>query len=82
MEIDDGYEVGYGDHSFDVAKFPSVESVIEKIHAMGSNVTLWVTPFINPESFEFEKVLDLGCFVRGICGGEETVMTRCYILTF
>ena len=39
--------------------------MIDEIHEFGSNVTLWVTPFINPESFEFETVNEMNCFVSG-----------------
>ena len=28
-------------------------------------MTLWVTPFINPPSENFETVSEMGCFVKG-----------------
>ena len=78
IEVDDGYEIGYGDHSFDPAKFPNINDLIDEIHDFGANVTLWVTPFINPESYEFEEVLDMECFVVGERRGfeNETVMVK------
>lgn len=78
VEVDDGYEIGYGDHSFDPAKFPNVSALIDEIHAYDANVTLWVTPFINPESYEFDEVLEMGCFVVGERRDfeNETVLTK------
>ena len=78
VEVDDGYEIGYGDHSFDPEKFPTILSLIEEIHDYESSVTLWVTPFINPESYEFDEVLEMGCFVVGERRDfdNETVLTK------
>ena len=65
-EIDDGYEEHYGDHSFDKTKFPNVTDLIAKIHDYGSRVTIWITPFINIFSSNFDEFSNNDCFVKGI----------------
>ena len=67
--------MAYGDHSFDDGKFPKVKELIDEIHAYGSNVTLWVTPFINSHPIESGRLAEgreKNCFVQGIQrDGEE-----------
>ena len=46
-------------------QFDDISGWIEKVHEAGSNVTLWVTPFINPGSTNFETVSEMGCYVKG-----------------
>ena len=48
-----------------IFKFDDISGWIEKVHEAGSNVTLWVTPFINPGSENFETVSEMNCFVKG-----------------
>ena len=69
--------MAYGDHSFDDGKFPKVKELIDEIHAYGSNVTLWVTPFINSHPIESGRLAEgreKNCFVEGIQrDGEEVI---------
>ncbi|CAK8688185.1 myogenesis-regulating glycosidase-like [Clavelina lepadiformis] len=55
IEIDDGYEVRYGDHTFDPVKFPNASEMIQTLHDLGFRVTTWVTPFINPRSENYNE---------------------------
>ncbi|GAU90242.1 hypothetical protein RvY_02689-2 [Ramazzottius varieornatus] len=50
IEIDDGYQLKYGDFSFNLTKFPDPSIPIEHAHRYGYNVTVWVYPFINHDS--------------------------------
>jgi len=54
VEIDDKWERAYGDHEFDYEKFSDPKAMVKKIHELGYLVTLWVHPFINYDSKEYE----------------------------
>ena len=53
IEIDDGYQVKYGDFSFETGKFDRVEDAIALANRRGYNVTVWVYPFANHDSLAF-----------------------------
>lgn len=55
MEIDDRWQVHYGDISFDPARFPDPKGMIDQLHARGFKVTAWVIPFLDPESEAFAE---------------------------
>ncbi len=50
LEIDDRWQVYYGDLDFDPARFPDPRGMIETLHGMGFQVTAWVIPFLDPRS--------------------------------
>jgi len=50
IEIDDKWEVNYGDFEFDSTKFPDPAGMVKALHKAGFSVTLWVYPFVNVES--------------------------------
>ena len=58
IEIDDKWEVRYGDMEFDKTKFPNPKAMVDEIHRMGMKVTLWVHPFVNTNSETFAKLRD------------------------
>jgi alpha-glucosidase (family GH31 glycosyl hydrolase) len=64
MEIDDRWQVHYGDISFDPARFPDPKGMIEQLHAKGFKVTAWVIPFLDPESTAFAEGKAKGFMVR------------------
>ena len=53
LEIDDKWEVFYGDLDFDKKKFPDMNELTSQLHAMDMRVTLWVHPFCNIDSSSF-----------------------------
>ena len=63
VEIDDKWERNYGDFKFDPDKFPDPKGMIGEIHGMGYLVTLWVYPFINCESKNYEYAKSKGYLV-------------------
>jgi len=63
VEIDDKWEKNYGDFTFDPERFPDPKELVDEIHGMGYLVTLWVYPFINYESENFEYAKDRGYLV-------------------
>ncbi len=53
LEIDDRWQVHYGDLNFDPKRFPNPKEMIGQLHAKGFKVTAWVIPFFDPESQAF-----------------------------
>lgn len=53
MEIDDKWQVHYGDLSFDPRRFPDPKAMIDQLHDRGFKVTAWVIPFLDPQSAAF-----------------------------
>lgn len=46
LMIDEGWQVDYGDWRFNY-RFPNPKEMVEKLHAMGFKVMLWVVPFLS-----------------------------------
>ena len=64
IEIDDKWEKEYGDHDFDPSRFPQPKDLVSEIHKLGYAVTLWVHPFINYESKNYEYAASRGYLIR------------------
>ena len=63
MEIDDRWQVSYGDLQFDPKKFPDPVGMIRELHSMGFKVTTWVHPFVQRESEAYLEGAEKGYFV-------------------
>ena len=63
MEIDDRWQVAYGDLMFDPKKFPDPVGMINTLHEMGFKVTTWVHPFVERKSEAFIEGAKHGFFV-------------------
>jgi len=50
LMIDDNWQERYGTWDFDCKKFSDPKGMIEKLHAMGFKVMLWVVPFVSSDS--------------------------------
>ena len=57
IQIDDKFSSYYGDLHFDETKFSNATLMVEKIHASGVNVSVWVHPFGNINSAVFQESL-------------------------
>ena len=55
LEIDDRWQVYYGDLGFDSNLFPNPKEMVDELHSRGFKVTLWVIPFLDPRSFAFAE---------------------------
>jgi alpha-glucosidase (family GH31 glycosyl hydrolase) len=64
MEIDDRWQVDYGDLDFDPARFPDPKGMIAQLHEKGFQVTAWVIPFLDPQSAAFAEGKAQGFLVR------------------
>jgi alpha-glucosidase len=56
--IDDNWQDRYGTWNFDCEKFSDPKGMIQKLHAMGFKVMLWVVPFISSDSPIYRKLAE------------------------
>mmetsp|Transcript_2135 Transcript_2135/g.4403 ORF Transcript_2135/g.4403 Transcript_2135/m.4403 type:complete len:848 (+) Transcript_2135:24-2567(+) len=63
MEIDDRWQVAYGDLAFDEKKFPDPVGMVNTLHEMGFKVTTWVHPFVERQSEAYLEGARKGYFV-------------------
>lgn len=68
MEIDDRWQVHYGDLAFDPQRFPDPRAMTAELHRLGFKVTAWVIPFLDPEAQAFAEGADRGYLVRTATG--------------
>jgi len=73
LEIDDRWQVYYGDLGFDPQRFPNPKAMIDKLHAKGFKVTAWVIPFLDPKSQAFAEGAKNGWLVRTADGSPYLV---------
>lgn len=64
LELDDKWENRYGDLTFDPVKFPDPRAMNDELHQLGFRVTLWVHPFVNPDSAAFAAHQSDGLLLR------------------
>ncbi|HZR29958.1 MAG TPA: glycoside hydrolase family 31 protein [Terriglobales bacterium] len=74
IEIDDRWETRYGDMQFDAVKFPDPRAMVTELHRLGYKVTLWVHPFVNPDSQTFQQHQDDGWLMHDRSG--KLMLTR------
>ncbi len=73
LEIDDRWQVHYGDLGFDPVRFPDPKRMIDQLHAKGFKVTAWVIPFLQSESQAFADGAKNGWLVRQTDGSPYLV---------
>ncbi len=73
LEIDDRWQVQYGDLIFDPQRFPDPRGMIEELHAMGFKVTAWVIPFVHPRAEITPEAVRRGYMVRQTDGSPYPV---------
>ncbi len=72
LEIDDTWQPAWGDTDFDKTKFPDPASMITQLHDMGFKVSLWVPPFVNDNSSNFNTSTKK-YFIQSASGGVSLV---------
>ena len=73
LEIDDRWQVEYGDLAFDPRRFPDPRAMIDELHARGIRVTAWVVPFIDPHAGVAQEAIAEGYVVRRPSGEPHVV---------
>jgi alpha-glucosidase (family GH31 glycosyl hydrolase) len=69
MEIDDRWQIAYGDFEFDPERFPDPKKMVDELHALGFKVTLWIIPYLHPQSKAAKEGAAKGYLVKN-AGGE------------
>ena len=72
--IDDGWSKGYGDWDFNEEKFPDPKGMVQKLHALGFKVYLWLVPFVNADVPDYPLLCENNALVRGQ-DGKPTLKT-------
>ena len=62
--IDDTWQLGYGTWEFDPRRFADPKGMVERLHAQGFKVLLWMCPFVSMDSPAF-RLLKRGGFHVG-----------------
>ncbi len=55
--IDNGWQESYGTWRFHPGRFPDPKGMIEKLHALGFKVILWVVPFVTADTLTCQLML-------------------------
>ena len=69
LMIDDGWQEDYGVFEFHLRKIPRPQELIDRLHALGFQVMLWVTPLVGCAGDQFKRVRDRGYLLRDRDGG-------------
>ena len=54
--IDDTWQHGYGTWEFDARRFQDPKGMMDKLHAMGYKVLLWMAPFVSMDTPEYRRI--------------------------
>ncbi len=74
VQVDERWETGHGDLRFDRSKFPDPAGMVEEIHALGYQATLWTCPFVNEDTATFSEEYDTGYMVMDATGRRPALM--------
>ena len=55
--IDDTWQLGYGTWEFDPRRFRDPKGMMQKLHAMGYKVLLWICPFVSMDTPAYREVI-------------------------
>jgi myogenesis-regulating glycosidase len=64
LEIDDKWQQHYGDTNLDPTRFPDPVAMVAALKAMGFNVTMWIVPFLDPQSANTQHAVRFNYVVR------------------
>lgn len=57
--IDDTWQFGYGTWEFDPRRFRDPRGMVDKLHAMGFKVLLWICPFVSMDSPAYREIVGI-----------------------
>jgi alpha-glucosidase (family GH31 glycosyl hydrolase) len=83
LMIDDRWSTDYGSWDFDSSAFADPTAMVQRLHALGFTVMLWLVPFVSPDSATFRFFPDKGSWSvsrtpRRRCDGGGTATARCW----
>lgn len=64
LMVDDNWQRYYGNFDFKAERFPDSKGMIDRLHAKGFKVMLWISPFVSPDSPEFRDLQEKGYLIR------------------
>ena len=56
LMIDDTWQAGYGDWRFESTRFSDPRGMVEKLHAMGFKVLLWMCPYVSMDTPAYRRI--------------------------
>ena len=56
LMIDDTWQAGYGDWRFEPSRFSNPKGMMDKLHAMGFKVILWMCPWVGMDLPAFRRI--------------------------
>ena len=56
LMIDDTWQAGYGDWRFESTRFSDPKGMVERLHAKGFKVMLWMCPYVGMDTPAFRRV--------------------------
>jgi alpha-glucosidase (family GH31 glycosyl hydrolase) len=68
LMIDDTWQQDYGQWKFDRERFPDPKAMVDRLHAMGFLVMLWLSPQISADGRLYLDLRDQGLLVRDAAG--------------
>ena len=54
--IDDTWQAGYGDWRFEPSRFQDPKGMVDRLHAMGYKVLLWMCPFVSMDTPAYRRI--------------------------
>jgi len=54
--IDDTWQAGYGDWRFEASRFSDPKGMMDRLHAMGFKVLLWMCPFVGMDTPAYRRI--------------------------
>lgn len=65
LMVDDNWQKYYGNFEFRPEKFSNPKAMVDKLHAMGFKVMLWICPFVSPDCQEYRFLHSKGYLIKG-----------------
>ena len=62
--IDDTWQENYGVWNFNPVRFADPKGMMDKIHALGYKIMLWICPFVSADSAVYRELTKKGLFVK------------------
>jgi len=56
LMIDDTWQAGYGDWRFEPTRFADPKGMMDKLHAMGYKVILWMCPYVSMDTPAYRRI--------------------------